>query len=87
MSNLQIFKFTAENLRDNAAAELLDRLTESKVDVLGSRRNPVFDSMYELLIACNEARAEEVRDMIWERNYGAYCCLRELTEDEVEEIV
>lgn len=77
------YKLTAECLRNGK--EVVQQLN-GKVDVCLAGRDPMFDSMYIIVIHGTLDEAEQVRELVWEHNCGAYCDIVMLTEDEYDEM-
>ena len=75
------YRLCAENLRNGG--DVARALQKAKYDVCFAGRD---ESFYTIVIAGTEEQAEAVRDEIWERNYGAYCSVNEITGDQLDEM-
>lgn len=81
---MKFFKIEGEHVR--GGSELLDELNNEQIEVMFAGRDPVFNSHYVVAIYGTLRQAEKVRDMMWERNGGAWAVVQEITEEQFEEM-
>lgn len=80
---VKFYRLNAENIRNKQ--EMLDKL-QGKFEVLLAGSDPVFDSMYTVVIRGTKKQAEAAQEVMWEYNSGAYCSVTEITEDQYDEM-
>ena len=78
------YKLTAEHVRDKK--ELLLELAKASIEVMMAGTDPTFSSMFDIILVGDRKDADLARDMVWQYNCGAYCCVCKLTEDEYDEL-
>ena len=79
---MKFYKIEGEHVQ--GGFELLDELDGEQIEVMFAGVDPVFDSHYVVVIFGGRRQAEKVRDMMWERNGGAWAVAQELTEEQYE---
>ena len=79
---MKFFKIEGEHVQGQG--ELLDEIDNEQIEVMFAGKDPVFDSHFVVAIYGNLRQAEKVRDMMWERNGGAWAVAQELTEEQYE---
>lgn len=79
------FMITAEHVQ--GPKDLLSELSARRIHVELAWRDPSFDSMYKIVIHGSKQDAETVRELMWKRNGGAYCKVRRLTDDEIDDML
>lgn len=80
---MKFYKLNAENVRNKK--EMLDKL-QGKFEVLLAGGDPVFDSMYIVVIRGTKKQANDAQEVMWEFNSGAYCSVTKITEDQYDEM-
>ena len=78
---MEFYKLTAEHVRDKK--EVVRKLREKHGDWLAGD-DPVFSSMFVVVLAGPREDAEWMQEVLWEHNNGAYCGIEKLTEDEYD---
>ena len=81
---MKFFKIEGEHV--HGQGELLDELDDEQIEVMLAGKDPVFDSHFVVVIFGNKRQAEKVRDMMWERNGGAWAVAQEISEEKFEEM-
>lgn len=76
------YKLSAECLRNGK--RVVRQLRDNNVDVCLSGCDENDD--YVIVIRGTMDEAEQVRELVWEHNCGAYCDIAMLTEDEFNEM-
>lgn len=79
---MKFYKIEGEHVQ--GGFELLDELDGEQIEVMFAGRDPVFDSHYVVVIFGYSRQAEKVRDMMWERNGGAWAVAQEITDEQYE---
>ncbi len=79
-----IYKFTAEHINRSTAVALVRELEAEDIEVEHADMDPTFSNQMLMIVTCDEAVAKTIRDRIWLLNYGAYCDMSTITEDELE---
>ena len=78
------YRIDAEHVRNKK--ELIRKLANKRIEVMGYGEDPTFDSMFVLVIVGSRKNAEAARKVVWEHNFGASCEISELTADEYDEM-
>lgn len=86
MSNSTYFKYTAEHIGRARATKFVRELEADDIDVMYAGMSPVFDNEFIMVVATTtEEEAKKIKERVWALNNGAYCDMRKITADELEE--
>jgi len=81
------YMIEAEHINSTAGKRLVDELRDQyKIDVCIAGRDENFSSMFVIVISGTLAQANRVQEVAWQYNDGAFAGLRELTEDQFDEM-
>lgn len=78
------YRIDAEHVRNKK--ELIRKLADKRIEVMGYGEDPTFDSMFVIVIVGSHKDAEKTQKAVWEHNCGAYAGITELTENEYEDL-
>lgn len=81
---MSFYRLGAEQIRNKQ--EMLVKL-QQLTEVCFAAEHAVFNSFYTVVVKCDKATADRVRDLMWRYNGGAYCSLDEITGDQLDDMM